>query len=86
MSSKDALAHKLFHASEVVAALPGCHLAPDPGSLLVGRAEVDAAPDAGIDDLLQEIGEPPEAARLPGETRAETANAILSLPKKSCRA
>jgi len=52
MSSKDAPAQKLFHAPEVVAALPACDLAPDPGTLLVGRAEVDAAPDAGFDDLL----------------------------------
>ena len=82
MSSKDALAHKLFHAPEVVAALPAATLRPIPAPCSSAVAEVDAAPDAGVDDLLQEVGEPPEVARLPGEARARDGERDLVLAEE----
>ena len=39
------------------------HLLPELGSLLVGRAEMDAGPHSGVDDFLERIRELVEAAR-----------------------
>ena len=52
-------------------------------SLRVGGAEVDAGPHSGVDDLLERVREPVEAPRQSGFV-AEGAEAILSVPKKSC--
>ena len=38
-------------------------LLAEPGSLLVGGAEVDAGPHSGVDDLFERVGEPVEAPR-----------------------
>src|SRR5882762_2865967 len=38
-------------------------LLAEPGSLLVGGAEMDASPHSGVDDLLERVREPVEAPR-----------------------
>jgi len=52
---------------KVVLAEPVRHLLADHGSLHVGGAEVDAGPDAGVDDLLQRVREVVEVPGLAGE-------------------
>ena len=38
-------------------------LLAEPGSLLVGGAEMDASPHSGVDDLVERVREPVEAPR-----------------------
>jgi DNA-binding SARP family transcriptional activator len=51
------------HGPEVMLLEVVGDLLPEDGALDVGRPEVDAAPDAGVDDLLERHGEAVEGAR-----------------------
>src|SRR5215218_2191484 len=55
---------------EVVLVEPARDLLAEHRALHVGGAEVDAAPDAGIDDLLERVREAVEAPRRAGRREA----------------
>ena len=62
--------------------LPVGDLLTERRPLDVGGAEVDAAPDARVDDLLERVGEAVEVLGV-GDLLLEMVKAILSVPKKS---
>ena len=69
---------------EVVLCEPVGHLVAEHGALYVGGSEVDGAPHARVDDLLERLREPVEAAGGAGAV-AEGAKGDLVVPKNACR-
>ena len=68
---------------EVVSALVAGDRLAQLCALDVGRAEVDARPDARVDDLAQHVGQPGEMRVVP-DSLLRALNATRSVPKKCC--
>ena len=59
-------------------------LLAEPGSLLVGGAEVNACAFSGVDDLLEGASENRSKLRVVQDLLLKALKPILSVPKKFC--
>jgi hypothetical protein len=69
----------LVHALEVVLVLPAGDLPAERRALLVSGPEMDPAPHASVDDLLEHLRETLEVPRLAGEARLTMSNSAFQL-------